>query len=266
MPTPDYLHYLHMMDIPVWVRRQLPASEAVMDVLAMSLPKPSEISQPEVISAAMPMIKDSACTLETMSSTIRHPVVDTTWESLRVQVAACTACSLHLTRKQTVFGVGDTQADWLIVGEAPGADEDERGEPFVGRAGQLLNAMLFALGLSRETVYIANVLKCRPPDNRVPTPEERSSCTPFLQQQIAWLRPKVILAVGATAAQHLLNTDTAIGKLRGQTWFYQEIPLIATYHPAYLLRRPTEKRKAWQDLQLAQRIFAEASAAHATNR
>lgn len=266
MSTPDYLSYLQIMDIPVWVRRDLPPQtlenspiESLTTLEMTAAPQPLETTVSQTIDTvaalnipvAMPEITTPALSLTPMDLT--------EWENLRTQVAACTACSLHLTRKQTVFGVGDKQADWLIVGEAPGADEDEQGEPFVGRAGKLLTAMLQAIGLSRDAVYIANVLKCRPPDNRVPTPEERVSCTPFLQQQIALIRPKLIFAVGSTAAQYLLNTDTAIGKLRGQRWFYQGVPLIATYHPAYLLRRPTEKRKAWQDLQLAQRIFNEAS-------
>jgi len=179
------------------------------------------------------------------------------WETLQNQVVNCTDCSLHQTRTQTVFGVGNQQTDWLFVGEAPGADEDVQGEPFVGRAGKLLNSMLQAINLPRETVYIANVLKCRPPDNRNPTPEEMTCCTHFLQQQITLLKPKIIIALGTIAAQHLLATETPIGKLRGQKWNYNNIPLIAMYHPAYLLRRPSEKRKAWQDLQLACQIFAE---------
>ena len=264
MSTPDYLSYLQIMDIPVWVRRNLPPQP--LEELATELLTSPEITPKShivettasVIIEIAPILQPSMPEMTTTAIPIT-PLDLTEWENLRSQVAACTACSLHLTRKQTVFGVGDKQADWLIVGEAPGADEDEQGEPFVGRAGKLLTSMLQAIGLSRDAVYIANVLKCRPPDNRVPTPEERVSCTPFLQQQIALLRPKLIFAVGSTAAQYLLNTDTAIGKLRGQRWFYQGVPLIATYHPAYLLRRPTEKRKAWQDLQLAQRIFNEAS-------
>jgi DNA polymerase len=264
MSTPDYLSYLQIMDIPVWVRRNLPLQP--LEELATELLTSPEITPKShivettasVIIEIAPILQPSMPEMTTTAIPIT-PLDLTEWENLRSQVAACTACSLHLTRKQTVFGVGDKQADWLIVGEAPGADEDEQGEPFVGRAGKLLTSMLQAIGLSRDAVYIANVLKCRPPDNRVPTPEERVSCTPFLQQQIALLRPKLIFAVGSTAAQYLLNTDTAIGKLRGQRWFYQGVPLIATYHPAYLLRRPTEKRKAWQDLQLAQRIFNEAS-------
>lgn len=173
------------------------------------------------------------------------------WEALRTRVASCTACELHSTRTQTVFGTGDQAAQLMIVGEAPGADEDLQGEPFVGRAGQLLNAMLVAMGLVREAVYITSVLKCRPPGNRNPVAEEMASCRPFLQQQLSLLNPKVMLAVGGVAAHNLLDTDEAVGRLRNRIHFYGEArtPLLVTYHPAYLLRRPEEKAKVWQDLQ-----------------
>ncbi|HEV2321144.1 MAG TPA: uracil-DNA glycosylase, partial [Gammaproteobacteria bacterium] len=164
-----------------------------------------------------------------------------------------TACGLRAGCTQTVFGVGDEQAKWLIIGEAPGADEDKQGEPFVGRAGQLLNSMIAALGLKREQVYIANVLKCRPPGNRDPKPEEAELCRPFLERQIALIRPKIILAVGRIAAQNLLQTETPIGRLRGTVHRLGEVPLVVTYHPAYLLRSPGEKRKAWVDMKLAMR-------------
>jgi len=180
------------------------------------------------------------------------------WTELRTRVAACTRCSLCKTRTQTVFGVGDQRAEWLIVGEAPGADEDRQGEPFVGRAGQLLNSMLHAIGLAREKVYIANVLKCRPPGNRDPTPTEAAECLPFLEQQIALLKPKIMLAVGRIAAQNLLRTDVTLGGLRRQVHRFgiSQVPLVVTYHPAYLLRSPTEKRKAWEDLQFAREVCA----------
>jgi DNA polymerase len=155
-----------------------------------------------------------------------------------------------------VFGVGDTQADWLIVGEAPGAEEDARGEPFVGRAGQLLNSMLKAVGLAREQVYIANVLKCRPPGNRDPALAEASECLPYLEQQIALLKPKILLAVGRISAQNLLRTDAPLGRLRQQVHRFgrSQVPLVATYHPAYLLRTPGDKRKAWEDLKFAREV------------
>jgi uracil-DNA glycosylase len=178
------------------------------------------------------------------------------WAELRARVAACTRCALSATRTQTVFGVGDPQADWLIVGEAPGAEEDRKGEPFVGRAGQLLNSMLHAVGLAREQVYIANVLKCRPPGNRDPSPTEAAECLPYLEQQIALLKPKIMLAVGRIAAQNLLRTDKTLGSLRQQVHRFgaSSLPLIVTYHPAYLLRTPTEKRKAWEDLKFAREV------------
>lgn len=177
------------------------------------------------------------------------------WRDLQARVAVCTRCpELVENRSQTVFGVGNHNADWLVIGEAPGAEEDQQGEPFVGRAGQLLNAMLLAIGLQREQVFIANILKCRPPNNRDPHLEEAANCAPYLQRQIALIQPKIILAVGRIAAQNLLNSDEAIGKLRGQMHSYRNIPLVVTYHPAYLLRTPSDKRKAWEDLKLARSL------------
>ncbi len=179
------------------------------------------------------------------------------WEVLRQRVAKCQQCELHQGRKQTVFGVGDHNADWLIIGEAPGAEEDKQGEPFVGRAGKLLNSMLLACGLQREQVFIANILKCRPPNNRDPKAEEVAACSSYLREQIDLIQPKIILAVGRIAAQNLLQTETPIGKMRGQKYEYADtgIPVVVTYHPAYLLRAPREKRKAWQDLQMAMRVY-----------
>jgi DNA polymerase len=178
---------------------------------------------------------------------------------LRERVAQCTRCSLHQGRTQTVFGVGDSRADWMVVGEAPGAEEDLRGEPFVGAAGQLLNAMLAAIDLPRETVFIANILKCRPPENRDPAVEEVAQCLPYLQQQVELVQPRIILAFGRIAAQNLLGTDQPLGKLRGTVHHFgtQRVPVVVTYHPAYLLRSPNEKRKAWEDLKFARRIFSE---------
>jgi len=189
------------------------------------------------------------------------------WEELTAAVCECTACGLCATRTQTVFGVGNRRAEWLVIGEAPGADEDRLGEPFVGRAGKLLDPMLLAVGLKREQVYIANILKCRPPENRDPTPEEAAQCRPFLNRQIALIRPRLILAVGRIAAQNLLGSDTPIGKLRGQVHRFgpARIPLVVTYHPAYLLRAPREKRKAWDDLRLARRALTTEPPAPARN-
>ena len=179
------------------------------------------------------------------------------WDALRGAVQACTLCGLHEARTQTVFGVGDPNARLMVIGEAPGADEDRAGEPFVGRAGQLLNAMLEAIGLAREQVYIANIVKCRPPGNRDPHADEAAACQPYLHRQIALLAPEVILAVGRVSAHNLLGTEEAVGRLRGRTHRFDpgDIPLIVTYHPAYLLRRPQDKAKAWQDLQAVYRLL-----------
>ena len=180
------------------------------------------------------------------------------WQALQARVAVCTRCALSATRTQTVFGVGNLAADWLVVGEAPGAEEDRQGEPFVGRAGQLLNSMLRAIGLAREQVYIANVLKCRPPGNRDPNPAEAADCLPYLDQQIALLKPKIMLAVGRIAAQNLLRTGKTLGSLRQQVHRFGllQVPLVVTYHPAYLLRTPGDKRKAWEDLKFAREVCA----------
>jgi DNA polymerase len=189
------------------------------------------------------------------------------WSTLRQQVAACQLCpELVRQRSQTVFGVGNTQADWLIIGEAPGADEDRQGEPFVGRAGQLLNAMLQAMGLRREAVYIANILKCRPPGNRDPQADEAHNCRPYLLRQIELIQPRMLLALGRIAAQNLLQTDLALGELRGRVHPYGErgIPLVVTYHPAYLLRYPEFKAKTWADLQLALRSLPNGHGAGST--
>jgi len=190
------------------------------------------------------------------------------WEALRSEVQKCTRCPLHLTRTQGVLGVGPKRSDWLVVGEAPGAEEDRRGEPFVGAAGQLLDAMLRAIGLDRSSnVYIANILKSRPPNNRDPRPEEVAACLPYLVRQIALLQPKLILAVGRIAAQNLLGTEAPLGRLRGQVHRFGELntPLVVTYHPAYLLRTPADKRKAWEDLKFARNLFQQLTQGAATD-
>ena len=187
---------------------------------------------------------------------LAQPVAED-WDGLRSAVASCTLCALHKSRTQTVFGVGNQAADWMIVGEAPGAEEDRSGEPFVGRAGQLLDEMLRAVGLQRDAVFIANILKCRPPNNRDPLVDEASSCRAYLDRQIELAAPKLILAVGRVAAQHLLGSDAPVGRLRGQKHFLNDgqLPVVVTYHPAYLLRSPTQKRKVWQDLCVARQIM-----------
>lgn len=180
------------------------------------------------------------------------------WEPLESCVRDCRRCGLHAGRTQTVFGTGSRSAEWMVVGEAPGAEEDRQGEPFVGPAGQLLNAMLAAIGLARESVFIANVLKCRPPDNRDPKPEEVAECLPYLAQQVSLVRPRLIVAFGRVAAQNLLGTDSTLGSLRGVVHRFGPLntPVVVTYHPAYLLRSPGEKRKAWEDLKFARQVFA----------
>jgi DNA polymerase len=180
------------------------------------------------------------------------------WQQLRASVADCRTCGLCESRKNTVFGVGNERAEWLIVGEAPGENEDSQGEPFVGQAGKLLDSMLRALGLGRGEaagpgcqVYIANTLKCRPPRNRNPEPEELAQCEPYLDRQIELIQPKIILAMGRFAVQSLLRSSEPIGRLRGRVHQYQGVPLIVTYHPAYLLRNLADKARAWEDLCLA---------------
>ncbi len=232
------LAYLDAMGVQLWQERRAVAADAVV-VEAEADPR----AEPE---AVMPATADGA----------------PTWEPLQAQVAACRRCELQQQRTQSVFGVGNRQARWMVIGEAPGADEDRQGEPFVGRAGQLLNLMLQAIGLKRQEVYIANIVKCRPPGNRDPKPEEVAACAPYLQAQIELIKPEIILAVGRIAAHNLLHTNQRVGALRGQRHHYEgtNIPVVVTYHPAYLLRSPQEKRKAWDDLLFARRLLAAPSA------
>lgn len=289
-------HYLQAMGITLWEQRWSPQQVVMEDHLKVI--KDSEIRQAtappssinivdgkvtaEASSKAMPaksklaevaphpspdanlaLFDDQAATSQALQEVderaVRISQMD--WDNLEAEVSGCTACDLHQSRTQTVFGIGNRQATWMIIGEAPGADEDRLGEPFVGRAGKLLDAMLQALGLNRETVFIANILKCRPPKNRDPSPQEARCCWPFLERQITLINPRIILAVGRIAAQNLLQTEVPVGKLRGRVHRLggTEIPIIVSYHPAYLLRSPREKRKAWEDLQLAQRIASRAS-------
>ena len=220
--------YLKALDVDVWERRDLAPAAAVAAPVADSGAQPG-------------------------------------WVELERAVKTCTLCPLHKTRTQGVFGVGNRAAQWMVIGEAPGADEDRQGEPFVGRAGQLLNSMLKAIGLQREQVFIANILKSRPPNNRDPKPEEVQACIPYLFRQIELVNPRLILCVGRIAAQTLLETDTPIGKLRGQLHrIAGNRPMVVTYHPAYLLRSPGEKRKSWADLLLALRTFEQATGGAAT--
>jgi DNA polymerase len=187
-------------------------------------------------------------------------ILSADWQSLKQRVEGCTDCRLRASCRQTVFGVGDERAAWMLVGEAPGADEDRLGEPFVGQAGRLLDNMLAAIGLARGTdVYIANVLKCRPPGNRNPQPDEVTQCSPYLLRQIGLIQPRLIVAMGRFAAQTLLNTDASIASLRGRVHRYAGVPLVVTYHPAYLLRNLPDKAKSWADLRFAARTMEKGS-------
>ncbi|MFQ5994742.1 MAG: uracil-DNA glycosylase family protein [Acidiferrobacterales bacterium] len=234
--------YLEAMGIQVWERR----------------PQPNPTSN-----HTSPVSQEPALETALHESTDMFPAGDgdvaaMDWNELETTVCECVRCPLHKGRTQAVFGVGSRQAQWMFVGEAPGVEEDRQGEPFVGRAGQLLNAILLALGLKREDVYIANVLKCRPPKNRDPQIEEVDRCEPFLVRQIELIRPQIIVALGRHAAHSLLKTELPLSKLRGQRLSYHGIPLIVTYHTAYLLRNPVDKRKVWDDLCLARSVVGEA--------
>ncbi len=224
----DRLHELELL--PAWKPRQRTSGTApspAIDITASA----EQISQ-------LPSIQPTA-----------QPIASLDWQTLQQVVSNCQACALAKTRTQTVFGVGDTDADWLFVGEAPGAEEDKRGEPFVGAAGQLLDNMLAAIRLRRgENVYIANVLKCRPPENRDPQGEEVKKCDPYLKRQVELIRPKLIVALGKFAAQSLLGSEETIASMRGKLHDYNGVPVIVTYHPAFLLRSLNEKAKAWEDL------------------
>jgi uracil-DNA glycosylase len=251
------LAYLKALDVDVWERRDLPAADApqLHPGLAAEVAEPA--APPKATSRGPASIASPApAGISAKAPTLPANVAAMDWEALTASVRTCTLCPLHVTRTQGVFGVGDRQADWMVIGEAPGADEDRQGEPFVGRAGLLLNSMLKAIGLAREQVFIANILKSRPPNNRDPRPEEVRACLPYLFRQIELVNPRLILCVGRIAAQTLLETDTSIGKLRGTLHrIAGNRPMIVTYHPAYLLRSPGEKRKSWADLLLALRTF-----------
>lgn len=233
---------LEEIGVDVWVRRTAHGAPASVTPDAHSPPQPPPQSQPLPPVGVPPSVSPSL----------------RAWQPLREAVAHCTSCVLHKSRKQTVFGVGNEAARWMIIGEAPGAEEDRQGEPFVGPAGQLLNEMLRAVGVRREDVFIANILKCRPPDNRDPKPEEVAACATHLAAQLELVSPKLILAVGRIAAQSLLQQSVPVGRLRGRAHAYgpHAIPLVVTYHPAYLLRSPAEKRKSWDDLRLARTLVA----------
>ncbi len=237
--------YLKAMGVTVWEPRVPQSVKSVPDSRPVTAAHPAEPMAPSATAqedAAVQPLED-----------LREPgltVAQMDWDALGAEVASCRACGLCETRTQTVFGVGSRTADLMIIGEAPGAEEDRAGEPFVGRAGQLLDLMLAAIDCPREQVYIANLLKCRPPGNRDPKPQEALRCRDYLNRQMELIRPRLILSVGRISAQHLLGTDSPLGQLRGR-WFdfgQDPIPLRVTYHPAYLLRSPDQKAKSWADL------------------
>ena len=235
-PEPKHhASYLQAMGIKTWALRNQPSAEVIEDT--------AESVVDDVAVAEVSGISEVA------------DVRQLDWRALQSTVASCTACALHESRTNTVFGIGDHHAQVMVIGEAPGADEDQQGEPFVGSAGQLLNNMLLAIGFRREQVYIANILKCHPPGNRDPQPEEVSQCESYLKRQIAMVNPKVILAVGRIAALNLLKVETPVGKMRGKLYQYGDTPVVVTYHPAYLLRKLSEKAKSWDDLRLALSII-----------
>lgn len=233
---------------PRWVRRSLPATGAGAATTADRPADPGALSAPDA------SVGEGAAAAAGRARA--DEILSMDWAQLKSSVAACTACALAPTRTKTVFGVGDEAADWLFVGEGPGADEDARGEPFVGQAGKLLDNMLAAIGLKRgEDVYIANIVKCRPPGNRNPEPVEAHACKPYLQRQIELIRPRLIVALGRVAVTHLLETDAAISALRQRQLDYRGMPVVVTYHPAYLLRNLPDKTKAWEDLCYARELM-----------
>ncbi len=242
MSAENRLEYLQAMGIEVWVPKsanvELPAPQIpITHIPVISTPAPAPIIQ--------------TATVENIPSITQ---VDT-WETLATEVKQCQQCQLATTRTQTVFGSGNKNADWLLIGEAPGEEEDLQGKPFVGTAGLLLTEMLRAMALDREQVFIANILKCRPPNNRNPNVSEVKNCKNYLHRQIALIQPKIILAVGRIAAQNLLNTTDSLTKLRGKVHKFTNIPVVVVYHPAYLLRFLNQKNQAWQDLQFALSVY-----------
>lgn len=239
--------YLQAMGIEVWQRRPSAVPSVSADDVAGVEETQETVNAVDESPPGLPLVKGAG---------ISGNGLIAEWDRLVDEVENCRACPLHATRTRAVFGVGDRNADWMVIGEAPGADEDRLGEPFVGRAGRLLDLMLKAMGLAREQVFIANILKSRPPDNRDPKPEEIRACRPYLLRQIELVQPRIFLIMGRIAAQTLLDTQTPVGKLRGTVHRFRNRPLVVTYHPAYLLRSPLQKAKAWQDLQLAQRTLA----------
>jgi len=246
---------------PLWRLKTGEAGEVAVGVSPNETGNPTPIEAQAGAGAAAAPIRQVPHQAESGADDRKARIARMDWAELKTAVAGCTACGLRKTCTQTVFGVGDERADWLLVGEAPGAEEDARGEPFVGQAGKLLDGMLAGIGLKRgKDVYIANVLKCRPPGNRNPEHAEVERCAPHLERQVALIQPKLILAMGRFACQTLLGTDASIASLRGRLHRYQGVPLIVTYHPAYLLRTLQDKAKAWEDLCFARRTMSDLGA------
>ena len=256
---------LRAMGLPVWEFAPAQQRKATAEAAtAVESEEPRRGLEPAPAAPTAPAARERA-SRDAPAHEAAPAVAQLDWDALRDAVASCRACRLCESRTQTVFGTGHPRAEWMIVGEAPGAQEDAQGEPFVGKSGRLLDAMLRALGLTRDAatpaqqVFIANTLKCRPPDNRNPLPDELARCEPFLLRQIELVRPRVIVAMGRFAVQALLRSDQPIGKLRGQVHRYHDVPLVVTYHPAYLLRNPLDKARAWDDLRLALDVWRRAS-------
>ncbi|MFZ1386015.1 MAG: uracil-DNA glycosylase [Thiolinea sp.] len=269
--------YLKAMGIPLWIPKDL--DTAIEPELAAEITPPTlESDWIEPVPPAVKATHSSMDLSELFPDQAKKPIVaaqtistkptvlnsktpdcsQLNWDELQASVEACQLCELHKTRTQTVFGAGHQQARCMVIGEAPGAEEDRQGLPFVGKSGQLLTNMLASIQIARENIYIANILKCRPPNNRDPKPDEAACCRGYLERQIALIQPQLIMVVGRIAAHNLLQTTTPLGRLRGSvhTLPNSNVPVIVTYHPAYLLRQPAEKRRAWQDLQLARDFLA----------
>ena len=272
--SPRQQAMLREMGVQVWLPSANEVAEpaGLIESATEAMPVPALPLATPAATPFAPVVKTVAAAVAVVEAP-KSPLgslTDLDWPALREAVANCRACTLCENRKQTVFGVGHHQAQWMVVGEAPGEQEDQQGEPFVGAAGQLLDNMLRALNLTRandgpqppaQRVYIANTLKCRPPRNRIPEPEELAQCEPFLQRQLQLLKPRIILAMGRFAIQALLRSNEPVGRLRGRVHSYQGIPLVVTYHPAYLLRNLPEKARAWDDLCLAADVFERLSPA-----
>ena len=261
MNEQERLAYLKALGIQTWQQR---SNAAPVSFDAESVNQPAKQMDPELLDPAD--VTDTQAqamngTTGLNTSGAAREVNLLPWDVIQEQVSGCTLCDLHQSRTQTVFGTGTTDTSLMIIGEAPGADEDKTGQPFVGRAGKLLDLMLKAVGFNRDSVFIANVLKCRPPNNRDPHPDEVEQCLPYLQQQIAHVNPDVILAVGKIAAHNLIGGKETIGKMRNQIHgvdnelLGRSIPMVVTYHPAYLLRRASEKHKSWEDLKLTMSVL-----------